>query len=316
MCPRAACSGAAIRYRLPTGPSSRLRYTRAMRRVADPSLDATASPDGWRAQLDLGYRRVGERTVLTMRAHRGPLVVQKSLYPEGEAVCQNVIIHPPGGLVGGDMVVLSVDAGPCAHAQLTTPGAAKCYRSGGAFARQHISLRAARGAILEWLPQETILFDGSKLELEIAIELSDDARFLGWDVVCLGRTAAGERFDCGELRQRLTLTRDSAPVFVERAVLRGSAPMLTSPVGLHGNPVFGTFLAAAPAAIDHAMLESCRAIVPMTGEGAVTRLPGVLVARYRGASAAAARHYFVELWRRLRPGLALRDAVPPRIWNT
>ena len=169
--------------------------------------------------------------------------------------------------------------------------------------------------MLEWLPQETIVFDGSKVDLEIAIELSDDARFIGWDVVCLGRTAAGERFDRGELRQRLTLTRDSAPVFVERAVLRGSAPMLKSPVGLHGDPVFGTFIAAAPA-IDHAMLESCRRLVPMTGEGAVTRLPGVLLARYRGASAAAARHYFVELWRSLRPSLALREAVPPRIWNT
>ena len=286
-----------------------------MRRVADPSLDSSALPQGWRAQLDLGYQCVGERTVLTMRTHRGPLVVQKSLYPEGEAVCQNIIIHPPGGLVGGDTLALSVDAGPLAHAQLTTPGAAKCYRSGGAFARQHVTLRAARGTVLEWLPQETIVFDGSKVELEIGIELFDDARFLGWDVVCLGRTAAGERFDRGELRQRLTVTRDGAPVFVERAVLRGSAPMLTSPVGLHGSPVFGTFLAAAPV-IAQALLESCRTVVPMAGEGAVTRLPGVLIARYRGASAAAARRYFVELWRRLRPALALRDAVPPRIWNT
>jgi len=274
-----------------------------------------ATTAGWQACLSLSYARNGKRTLLAERRHRGPLVVQKSLYPEGEAVCQNVIIHPPGGLVGGDTLAVSVDAGPFAHAQLTTPGAAKCYRSGGAFARQHIHLRAARGAVLEWLPQETIVFDGSKVDLEIAIELSDDARFLGWDVVCLGRTAAGERFDRGELRQRLTLTHDSDPVFVERAVLRGRAPMLKSPVGLHGNPVFGTFIAAAPT-IDHAMLESCRRAVPMTGEGAVTRLPGLLLARYRGASAAAARHYFVELWRSLRPALALREAVPPRIWNT
>jgi urease accessory protein len=274
-----------------------------------------ATTAGWQACLSLLYARDGNRTLLAERRHAGPLVVQKSLYPEGEAVCQNVIIHPPGGLVGGDTLAVSVDAGPCAHAQLTTPGAAKCYRSGGAFARQRIHLRAARGAVLEWLPQETIVFDGSKVDLEIAIELSDDARFLGWDVVCLGRTAAGERFDCGELRQRLMLTRDSAPVFVERAVLRGSARMLKSPVGLHGDPVFGTFIAAAPA-IDHAMLESCRRVVPMTGEGTVTRLPGVLLARYRGASATAARHYFVELWRSLRPVLAFREAVPPRIWNT
>ena len=286
-----------------------------MRRVADPSFDSSVLPGAWRARLDLGYRRDGERTVLSTRAHQGPLVVQKSLYPEGDAVCQNVIIHPPGGIVGGDTLAVNVDAGPRTHAQLTTPGAAKCYRSGGAFARQHITLRVAREAVLEWLPQETIVFDASKIELELAIDLVDDARFLGWDVVCLGRTAAGERFDCGSLRQRLTLTRDGVPTFAERAVLHGGAPLLTSPVGLQGNPVFGTFLAAAPI-VTHAMLESCRQVLPMAGEGAVTRLPGVLIARYRGASAAAARHYFVELWRKLRPALALRAAVPPRIWAT
>jgi urease accessory protein len=285
-----------------------------MRRVADPSLDSSL-PGAWRARLDLGYRRDGERTVLTTRVHQGPLVVQKSLYPEGDAVCQNVIIHPPGGIVGGDTLAVNVDAGPRAHAQLTTPGAAKCYRSSGPFARQHIRLRAAGGAVLEWLPQETIVFDASKIELELAIDLVDDARFLGWDVICLGRTAAGESFDRGALRQRLALTRDGIPTFAERAVLHGGAPLLTSPVGLQGNPVFGTFLAAAPA-VTHAMLESCRQVLPMAGEGAVTRLPGVLIARYRGASAAAARYYFVELWRKLRPALALRTAVPPRIWAT
>jgi urease accessory protein len=286
-----------------------------MRRVADPSLDSGVVASGWRAQLDLGYLRLGERTVLTKRVHEGPLVVQKSLYPEGDMVCQNVIIHPPGGIVGGDTLAVNVDAGPCTHVQLTTPGAAKCYRSGGAFARQRIRLRAVRGAVLEWLPQETIIFDASKIELELSIELFDDARFLGWDVVCLGRTAAGERFDHGTLRQRLTLTRDGIPVFAERAVLNGGAPLLTSPVGLHRNPVFGTFLAAAPV-VTHAMLESCRQVSLIAGEGAVTRLPGVVIARYRGASAAAARHYFVELWQKLRPALALPAAVPPRIWAT
>ena len=254
---------------------------------------------GWQACLSLSYVRDGNRTLLAERRHTGPLVVQKSLYPEGDAVCQNVIVHPPGGIVGGDALAVNVDAGPCTRVQLTTPGAAKCYRSGGAFAQQHVRLRAARGAVVEWLPQETIIFDASKIELELSIELFDDARFLGWEVVCLGRTAAGERFDHGALRQRLTLTRDGIPVFAERAVLNGGAPLLRSPVGLHGNPVFGTFLAAAPIVTD-AMLESCRQVSVMAGEGAVTRLPGVVIARYRGASAAAARHYFVELWQKLR----------------
>jgi urease accessory protein len=191
---------------------------------------------GWEARLSLSYARDGNRTFLAERRHAGPLVVQKSLYPEGDRVCQNVIIHPPGGIAGGDSLAVSVDAGPATHVQLTTPGAAKCYRSDGAAARHHVRLHAARGAVVEWLPQETIIFDGSKIELELAIELFDDARFLGWDVVCLGRTAAGERFDHGRLRQRLALTRDGSPLFVERTVLHGGAPMLTSAVGLHGSP--------------------------------------------------------------------------------
>jgi urease accessory protein len=295
--------------------ASRLRYTRPMRRLADPSLDSDVQTDGWRAALDLGYRRVGERTVLASRAHHGPLVVQKPLYPEGDAVCQSVVIHPPGGIVGGDRLALTVDAGAGAYVQLTTPGAAKCYRSAGPFAQQRIALRAATGATIEWLPQETIVFDGAKVDLEIAVDLSGEACFMGWDVVCLGRTAAGERFDRGTLRQRLTLARDGQSIFTERAVLHGGAPLLLSPVGLHGNPVFGTFLAAAPA-ISDTMLDSCRRVTTMTGEGTVTRLPDVLVGRYRGASAAAARHYFIELWRRLRPALSLRQAVTPRIWTT
>jgi urease accessory protein len=274
-----------------------------------------ATTAGWQACLDLSYLRDGNRTLLAERRHVGPLVVQKSLYPEGDPVCQNVIIHPPGGIVGGDTLAVNVDAGPRAHAQLTTPGAAKCYRSGGAFARQRFCLRAVRGAVLEWLPQETIVFDAAKIELELSIELVDDALFMGWDVICLGRTAAGERFERGALRQRLTLTRDGTPVFVERAVLHGGAPLLTSPVGLHGSPVFGTFLAAAPA-VTRTLLASCRQVPVMAGEGAVTRLPGVMIARYRGASAAAARAYFVELWRKVRPALTLRAAVPPRIWYT
>jgi urease accessory protein len=277
--------------------------------------DTVSQNDGWRARLDLGYRRDGERTVLASRAHAGPLVVQKSLYPEGEGVCQNVVIHPPGGMVGGDHLAVNVDAGARTHVQLTTPGAAKCYRSEGPFARQRIRLRVAQGAMLEWLPQETIVFDGARVDLDIAVDLEDDAGYIGWDVVCLGRTAAGERFDRGALRLRVALARDRVPIFAERAVLEGSAPMLASPIGLQGHPVFGTFLAAAPT-ISDAMLDECRRVTAQSGDAAVTRLPGVLIGRYRGLSAPAARQYFVDLWRASRPALSSRAAVPPRIWTT
>ncbi|MEO8565991.1 MAG: urease accessory protein UreD, partial [Betaproteobacteria bacterium] len=157
----------------------------------------------WRAELRLRFERSGPRTVLAERVHAGPLRVQKSLYAEGHGVCQNIIVHPPGGIVGGDALVIDADAGRGAHAQLTTPGAAKWYRSAGEPATQHLVLRAGEAAVIEWLPRETIVYDGAIAELDSRIELAGDAVFIGWDIVCLGRTASGERFHQGSLRQQL-----------------------------------------------------------------------------------------------------------------
>jgi urease accessory protein len=246
--------------------------------------------------------------------HVGPLRVQKSLYAEGHGVCQNIIVHPPGGIVGGDALVVDADAGPGAHAQLTTPGAAKWYRSVGEPATQHLVLRAAQAAVIEWLPRETIVYDGAVAELDSRIELAGNAVFIGWDIVCLGRTARGERFRQGLLRQQLSIARDGAAVYVERARVDGGGRLLSSPVGLNGATVFGTFIAATPQVSD-TLLAACRKVVA-DGEGAVTRLPGVLLARYRGASVEPAHAYFERLWRLARPELVGRDAVPPRIWNT
>src|SRR6266446_2352706 len=122
-----------------------MRYTAAMNAAAEPALQRDAVCAGWSGELALGYERRGSRTVLARQLHRGPLVVQKSLYPEGDAVCQNIIVHPPGGIVGGDSLVIDASIGPQAHAQFTTPGAAKWYRSAGPAATQSLALRAAAG---------------------------------------------------------------------------------------------------------------------------------------------------------------------------
>ena len=253
--------------------------------------------------------------MLAQRSHDGPLVVQKSLYPEGDAVCQNIVVHPPGGIVGGDRLSIAATLGANSRAQLTTPGAAKWYRSAGARAAQCAKWTVADAAVLEWFPLEAIVFDGAIADLETTIALSGGAAFIGWDVICLGRAAAGERFTHGCLRQRVELRRDGALVFVERALLEGGARFLDSPVGLNGAPVWGTLLAAAPKIPDH-LLAACRGVSRDGADVSVTQLPGLLIARYRGASPEAARAYFVELWRLVRPALVGRDAVPPRIWNT
>jgi urease accessory protein len=286
-----------------------------MAELAPLDVADAAAPSHWRAALKLRYERDATRTLLAERVHFGPLVVQKSLYPEGDAVCQNIIVHPPAGIVGGDTLRIDVVVGAGSHAQLTTPGAAKWYRSAGASAQQEVELQAADGATLEWLPQEAIVFDGAIARMSTHVELTGDAVFMGWDLVCLGRAAAGERFARGSLRQRIALARDGVPLFIERATLDGGGALMDSPVGLNGCVVFGTFLAAAitmPAAV----LTACREVMPQVGEGAVTNMRGCLVARYRGASAEAGRAYFSELWHRVRPALAGRHAIAPRIWNT
>jgi len=272
----------------------------------------------WDARLALGFARRGERSVLVRRAHTGPLVVQKALHPEGPGVCQAIVVHPPGGIAGGDRLAIALDVGRDAHAQLTTPGAAKWYRSAGAAARQTLDARVGAGGVLEWLPQEAIVFDGARAQTTTAVALAGDAVFIGWDVVCLGRTASGERFVRGSVRQRFELVRDGALVWAERATIEGRGRVIASPVGLSDCPMFGTFVVAAPAIADE-LLAACRRIVPVDAdatEGAVTRLPGVLVARCRGRSPEAARQWFAALWTIVRPALCGRAAVPPRIWTT
>jgi urease accessory protein len=286
-----------------------------MNAAADPALEHQARCSGWCGELSLGYERRGGRTVLSRRIHRGPLVVQKPLYPAGDAVCQNIVVHPPAGIVGGDRLALDVTVAEFARAQLTTPGAAKWYRSAGAPARQRMGFSVGSNALLEWLPQETILFDGAIAELVTRIVLREDAIFIGWEIACLGRRLAGEEFRHGSLRQEIAVWRDGARQWTERLVVSGGAPILSAAIGLNREPVFGTFLAAAPRVSDP-LIAACREVGCENGEYAVTRLPGVLLARYRGGSTEDARCYFSALWARVRPVLAYREAVTPRIWNT
>ena len=274
-----------------------------------------ATPAGWPARLELRFAREPARTVLAARRHLGPLRVQKVLYPEGHDVCQTIIVHPPGGIVGGDSLAIDIEAGSGAHVQVTTPGAAKWYRSSGAIARSNTTLRVDAGAFVEWLPQDNLLFDGARAAIRLRVDLAGDARFIGWDVTTLGRTESGEGFSSGYLRQISELYRDDALLWCERTVLDGGSRALQSVAILNGVPVFGTFVAAGVVVHDD-MLAACRTVTCVSGDGAATCLPEVFVARYRGDSAHAARAYFATLWSLLRPVFAGRKAVPPRIWNT
>lgn len=156
----------------------------------------------WHAELELGYARFGDTTRPVRRRHLGPLRVQKHLYAEGPEICQHIIVHPPGGIAGGDRLDISASVERDAWAQLTSPGAAKWYRANGP-AYQSLRLRVGAGATLEWLPQETIVFSAAQAELETLVELEGDARLFYWDMVALGRPASGERFDLWHFQSHL-----------------------------------------------------------------------------------------------------------------
>lgn len=273
---------------------------------------------GWEAELKLGFIRRGEGTVLAERTHRGPLRVQKALYPEGEAVCQTLVLHPPSGIAGGDHLHITAQVCQGAHAQLTTPGAGKWYRSGGPDASQRLEFAIADDATLEWLPQETIVFDGAKAHMQTRIALTGSARFIGWEVLCLGRTASGERFHEGQISLDTRIERDGRPLWIERGLLHGDDPLLASPAGFAEATVSATLVATLP--LDFApapLLAACREIAPAdSARHGLTVLPSLLVARYLGHHSEAARHWLTQLWMQLRPPLLGREAVPPRIWNT
>ena len=271
----------------------------------------------WQARLDLGFERRRDQTLLTRREHFGPLRVQKALYPEGPEVCHVILLHPPSGIAGGDHLDIAARLAPHGRVLLTTPGAGKWYRSAGPDATQDLRFEVADGAALEWLPQETIVFDGARATMYTQVELAAGARFLGWEVLCLGRRAAGEGFAGGHLALSTRLNRAGRPLWLERGRIEGGAPLLGSRPGLDGFSVSATLLATGPG-LDAALLAACRQIEhPEPGARCgLTLLPDLLVARSLGHSSEAARHYFARLWACLRPALLGRDAVTPRIWNT
>ncbi len=268
----------------------------------------------WRAQLELGFARRAERTVISHRKHVGPLVVQKPFYPEGD-VCHVYLLHPPGGVVGGDRLEIKAAVDQQAHALITTPASGKFYRSNNTLATQTQHLTVAGGAILEWLPQETILFADSHVAMTTRVDVVEDANFIGWDIVCLGRPASGEQYDRGQCRQAFEIWCDEKPIIIERALFKGGADMLSAPWGMAGYSVSGTMIAINA---DESLLQALREIEIEKGRGqfSVSLIDGALVCRFLGHQGEAARRCFVQAWQLIRPKLIGRQASVPRIWNT
>jgi urease accessory protein len=289
---------------------------REQRVAADDAGSAWAG--GWHAELRLGFDRPlgGQATRLHRREHRGPLRVQRAFHPEGPDICQVIVLHPPGGIAGGDALTIAAELGPGATAQFTTPGAGKWYKAGGRAASQSLEFRIGSDGWMEWLPQENVVFDGAQARMETRVELAAGARYVGWDVVCLGRMASGERFAQGRLELRTGIWRDGRPLWIEQGGFEAGGAFMESAPGLGGHTVFATLvLAGAPISRD--LVAACRAVaVPTSVRLAVTALPEVLLVRALGHATEPVRRALDSCWRAARPEFLGRAAVPPRIWNT
>ena len=278
----------------------------------------------WQGSLALDYRRDeihgAARTVVHDR-HDGPLRVLASLYPEARGVCHNVLVHPPGGLVGGDRLDIGVNVGDAAHALITTPGATRFYRSTGAPAVQRLHATLAEGARFEWLPLETLAYSGCIAENTMRFELAPGAEMMGWDILALGLPASEQAF----VRGRFTQTIELPGRWLERGVIDAAdTRLLDSPLGWAGHRVMGTLWFAAggalPAVQRDALLAAARATVEgnalQTSAGATAVHDGIVVLRALAPRVEPLMTLLTRVWSAWRELAWQLPACTPRVWRT
>lgn len=250
--------------------------------------------------------------------HLGPLRVQKPFYPE-EGCCHVYLLHPPGGIVGGDQLSIDINVEAQANVLITTPGAGKYYRSTGAQAKQQQRFRVGKQALLEWLPQEQIIFDGAYASVSTRVDLAEEAHFIGWDISCLGRPASKDYFVQGRYQTRFELWRDKQVLYIERARFEGGSDLFNASWGLRGYTVVGTMVCISAGATegDELIMQLREALYSRyVLLFSVSQLDDVLVCRYLGDSAAEAKSIFTQAWQIIRPAFVGRKVCRPRIWNT
>ena len=274
----------------------------------------------WHAQLDLDYSLEAGRSVARHR-HTGPLRILQSLYPEGERVCHNVLVHPPGGLVGGDTLELNLTAADGAHGLLTTPGATRFYRSEGDLALQHSTIKLSPGARLEWLPLEAICYSGCLAENRLQVSVDPGAELLGWDITALGLPAAGKPFDKGSFCQHIEIPG----VWLERARIQSSDDLLlNSPAGMAGLRCTGTLFFIAGSKLDRqrrqqALDIACSLIAahPLASTAGATSPDGqVVVVRALAPVVEPAMDLLRQVWKAWRTHFWQLPGSTPRIWST
>ncbi|HVY25193.1 MAG TPA: urease accessory protein UreD [Polyangiaceae bacterium] len=274
---------------------------------------------GWLGRLALELDKTPHGTQLSRSSHEGPLRIQRVLTPEGLDCPHLYMLHPPGGVVGGDRLETRVTLGTGARALLTTPAAQKLYRSQGARAEIQNHLELGGAAALEWLPSETLAFSAAQAQISTRVSLAPGASFLGWDIACYGMPARGEAFTAGHVRSRFEIYRGETPLLVEAFDLGDAPQLLSDAYALRGEPVVANLYAVpAQGHVDEALVTQLREAFADSARGlvSVTSLGELLVVRALGPQVESVRARLIQAWQLLRPALLGRRPVPPRIWAT
>lgn len=287
------------------------------------SAAAPSLPDErthWLAHYEAELVSINEQTRLGKTHSFGPLRVQRPFYPEGERCAHIYLLHPPGGLVAGDHLTIRLHSHAHTHGLMTTPSAGKLYNNITDLPQhQSVVLDVDADSVLEYLPQETLVFDGAKGELSTEVNIIGNGLFIGWDIVCLGRPSSADWFEHGHIVQRLSVTRDGIPLLLERNRFDGASSGMTARASLHGHAVFATFVLTDPqdriSPLTEQQRDECNRMAA-SGWFAHTQKPSVSIVRYLGPCADTAKRVFTHFWQLKRPELLQKTACIPRIWNT
>jgi urease accessory protein len=273
----------------------------------------------WRAEIKLDYSFEFQRTVARY-LHQGPLRILQSLYPEGDQICHNVLVHPPGGLVGGDTLDIQVNVSKGAHGLVSTPGATRFYKSGGSPAFQRVMAHVSEGARLEWLPLETIAYNDCEATNRAIFDLAPGAELIAWDVTALGLPTSNLSFTRGHFQQHLEI----AGAWLEKGNIRGDdTRWLNSPLGMAGQKCLASLVFAAGSAIDPQRAEKALEAVhelleahPLKKQAGITCAhPQVIVLRVMSPLVEPAMELLKQVWATWRHTMWALPSTPPRIWS-
>ena len=270
------------------------------------------STEPWQGHIELLFQSEQEKTILRRSYAQAPLKIQRPFYPEPN-ICHIVILHSAGGMVGGDRLSYKIDLAPTSQALITTAAAAKIYRSNGAVAQQQIQINLGANAYLEWLSQDTIIFNEAQYQQNFRVNLAAGATFCAWDIVRLGRSARQETFTQGSWQNALEVWQEGKPLWIDRQKITGD--QWQSLQASAGQPLLGV-LVWLGGRVDAEVVAQARALAPQSEIGwGVTAVAGGLVCRYRGSDRQAVQKWFIAVWDLLRQRYRDRSACLPRVWQ-